>query len=746
MRKDQFIKYWIGSSSSWKSYWTRKSLFFLDGTIILVGSDYYFKDNSSAARNFLITGYDFDSTWTKGFPYKSAATISAPSGDAVLIAADINNFLYDSGGTPNAIPVVSLFQNIDYENKIFCKHEVQILDGNGVETYEPRVSEIFMTADTLSTSDLIKANTYFDVPAEVTTNVKWVSKTGNDGTGNGSKALPWLTINKANTSATAGDTVYIKTGNYLESNTGVTGYLMLSKACKFTGIGNIVITSGSTAYGIYVNANDVELEGIGFYETKSQPTLFNNIKTGLIVRRCYIKSPTKDACKLYGGIVINCVIDGYIYGIRKYNCDELLTITNTYCYGRTSIAVSASEVGVNNINCSNSKFIGLSGIAVNKTITANILGCDIRGTGTPLSVSGTGTISIKYCSLEKTNGTGGYIKNVPSGTSKLTIDHCNFTTNYNTIIILNNWTEIYFTNNKVLSSGDGKEIVLQVLCSTEHTYFEITDNIFTCKSDYGNLLTIGDGTVTESGTNLMTGIVNNNTLLGSKYYYPDTTPSQHCLPVFFQDKVKVYNNYIHGCGIGIVFKHHSTDLTSCDCHHNIIVNCATGISSKGGRNLSIYNNTIYNNIFGYHIYILDNLTNEDSDGCVVKNNIIFDNTPLNSSCCYYLIGTSTGLVFEHNLVFSTNNKISNIGDGSLADWQALGYDLNVINSNPLLTDLVNYILTLQALSPAIGAGEDLGATYDDGLDASTDWGTDTDLPVIVPKQQGATWDIGAYIH
>jgi hypothetical protein len=47
------------------------------------------------------------------------------TGDAVLIAADINNFLYDAGGTPNAIPVVSLFQDIDYEHKIFCKHEAQ---------------------------------------------------------------------------------------------------------------------------------------------------------------------------------------------------------------------------------------------------------------------------------------------------------------------------------------------------------------------------------------------------------------------------------------------------------------------------------------------------------------------------------------------------------------------------------------------------------------------------------------------
>ena len=77
---------------------------------------------------------DFNDNWTKGFPYKSAATISAPVGDAVLIAADINNFLYDAGGTPNEIAVVSLFQNIDYEDKLFCRHREQKVTTISIET------------------------------------------------------------------------------------------------------------------------------------------------------------------------------------------------------------------------------------------------------------------------------------------------------------------------------------------------------------------------------------------------------------------------------------------------------------------------------------------------------------------------------------------------------------------------------------------------------------------------------------
>jgi hypothetical protein len=88
------------------------ALFYLDGQIIESSGSYYFKDRTSNARNFLITGYDWADRVIKGLPYKTAATISAPAGDAALIAADHNSYWY-TDGTPNQIPVVSLFQDND---------------------------------------------------------------------------------------------------------------------------------------------------------------------------------------------------------------------------------------------------------------------------------------------------------------------------------------------------------------------------------------------------------------------------------------------------------------------------------------------------------------------------------------------------------------------------------------------------------------------------------------------------------
>lgn len=42
----------------------------------------------------------------------------------------------------------------------------------------------------------------------------YISPTGNDTTGNGSNATPWLTISKAHTSASSGDTIICKDGTY----------------------------------------------------------------------------------------------------------------------------------------------------------------------------------------------------------------------------------------------------------------------------------------------------------------------------------------------------------------------------------------------------------------------------------------------------------------------------------------------------------------------------------------------------
>ena len=215
------------------------------------GSDFYFVDKTGNNRNFLITGYDFDSTWTKGFPYKSAATISAPAGDTTLIAADINNYLYAVGGTPNQIPVVSLFQDIDYEHKLFCRHVPQVVDGNEVEVIEAKVVDIVLYSTVKSDTYLPLYKTYYSIPVEDITTSVWLSPLGNDTTGDGSKANPYRSIAKVK--ATTKATIYLLTGNY---DFGAVDVNLTGNSVQIVSTGFVSFSLRNTGtYGLRINRN-----------------------------------------------------------------------------------------------------------------------------------------------------------------------------------------------------------------------------------------------------------------------------------------------------------------------------------------------------------------------------------------------------------------------------------------------------------------------------------------------------------
>jgi len=230
------------------------ALVILDGKVQKISGSWYFVDKSGNGRNFLITGIDFDSSnIQKGFPYKTLATISAPAGDATLIAADVNSFLYTSG-TPNQLPVVSFFQDIDYAHKIFSLHKSQVVDTVSREVYEPRMLEFVIYNTVKNGTDLLKCNNYFRVPVQDTTTMAWLAENGNDATGNGSYALPYRTFAKIATTTKA--TVYIKSGSYnLTANVNFTAVSSVNLICTGrvicnTGIRNILFNRQVNVSGL----------------------------------------------------------------------------------------------------------------------------------------------------------------------------------------------------------------------------------------------------------------------------------------------------------------------------------------------------------------------------------------------------------------------------------------------------------------------------------------------------------------
>ncbi|MFL2002002.1 DUF1565 domain-containing protein [Microbacterium sp. A1-JK] len=100
----------------------------------------------------------------------------------------------------------------------------------------------------------------------------YVRKTGNDTTGNGTDATPYLTINKALIAAVAGDEILVGAGTYAESSSA--GYLSVS--LKYTGrvtirpetgvLGDVIVTgtSASAQWAVIFSGANTRWESIVF--------------------------------------------------------------------------------------------------------------------------------------------------------------------------------------------------------------------------------------------------------------------------------------------------------------------------------------------------------------------------------------------------------------------------------------------------------------------------------------------------
>jgi len=682
-------------------YPTADLLLHLDGTILDVEGTKYFIDKKSG-KNFLITGYDFATDWTKGFPYKSAATISAPVGDATLIAADINNFLYDSGWNPNQIPVVSLFQDIDYEHRLFCKHESQILDVNGVEIYEPRVSRIVFYSTVQADANLAKCNSYFGVPEE-NLSAKWVDASVAM-SGDGSKLSPWKTITEANTSVTEGE-VYVKTGVYVEN--GVLANLYLDKANSFKSLGLCEVQQTSQTYTIATAGNGV---------------------------------------LLFEGFKINAT--GLATGIRLTSTSQNKTFSRCYLYGATQNILQEQNVATN----------------------CKYEDCVIKSTGTHIANLRSGAIFNNCYFDTNISSTGVYASSASYSGDNLQFNYCKFTgtaTYHVYMAQIGQFNVQIFNNKSVDLYGDlfwfqtqrnfeNKYNLLNVETGTAIRYTpdgaaqrtsNSLNNFVNTKALTGYGIGIGNEGTSASDDSATTAI-KNNVVLGPIYNNPSidiSTVSIHGIFCGHLNGTILKYNYANGCGIGIIKKHTLTAETE-GIAYNLTKNNVQNIYVKGAESAPIYNNVVINELEGaiFGIRLSENGVGGGAINTIIKNNIVYSSVEATANALIYFDdNSSSGLISDYNIINGVNKYVHYAGAtyNELTDWQVEGFDANSIDSNPLLDlDLIP-----QAGSPAIGAGLTLDAAYDDGLDASTDWGSETEVPVVVTKQQIAPWDIGAYI-
>jgi hypothetical protein len=759
------------------------ALFYLDGSITTVGSDKYFIDKKNG-KNFLITGYDFDATWTKGFPYKSAATISAPSGDTALIAADINNFLYASNGTPNAIPVVSLFQDIDYEHKLFTRHVAQIVDGNGVETTEPYVAEIVLYLSARTSTDLTDCQTYYSVPTE-DANAKWCSPAtaipaGNDANA-GTKAAPDLTIAHSLSSENTGKRIYFKTQN----PQAVSGVVVRSgNNHNMVAIGLVKLNGYDINYYFQLT-NSLQSEFCGFIyecidEQGRRVDLANTDK--LKLNRNYFKGrgTTTGGFNMYAGRfneATNNIFTGrFSQSGAKIRCDGNVTmpvlISGNYFGSSVEGTYSIYVLNCSQpITISHNKDVSILraggaplNIAVDKSCTGSTLIRDnyiVSGGDSSINIDARGNritsdyeLEISYNRVIRNHV---HYKGFEMLEHQINTPHVHH--NYIETNVLDNrncaisfhagnmWAE-YNIFKSTLNGSEGEDIDGEPLTGeilSAGLVNKINNNkIISNRYEQGHI-TCGGGSEADVADKIDVDVYNN--VIKGYGTFNSSYGNAWGIGVQYQKDASIRYNFIKGVRVGISIQSF-TAFTSEGVFYNLIINSLQGVYASGnGCDLNILNNTIVTNIAASTGLLCSNQAK-----CTFKNNLVI---LLGTGNNYGSVLVDANSVLDYNIYYCPNGTLLFTAPSQVnktfAQWQALGYDTHSVvltdaQFNALFSDFANGDYSLKDGSAAIGAGEALDAAYDDGLDSSTDWGDDTEYPTVITKQQGAAWDCGAYVH
>jgi hypothetical protein len=484
---------------------SNNALFLLRGDTVMVGANVYLKDYSGNNRKFLITGYDWGSDYygtdIKRFPFKTAATISAPVGDATLIAADADTFFYTGAGVPRQLPPQAFFSCVNYGYKIFSREVDHIINSvndadssiQGLELYPTGLKDIAMYSTALTSTDSINANVFYSIPAIDAVNTYWVAKNGNDGTGDGSRTAPFLTIEKARATinTTSGKTILVKNGNYTE-NTASTGSLRLQNLTNSTTF-NITLQGVGGVYLKATSGNDI----LACYTNNSVTCILNATVNNIIINAPLIGRYPLDIY-YYSNVTTNKLyiksIAGSSYNTIYAAATSLLNINNSAIISNASESYNYS--GGNIINTYINKVImtriaGATNFTYNKIEAVDLNKASLITTNN-INIVGNNIFNVKYNIFNY--GSIGFNYNSAVGTGSLTIylSHNNFKRKYlnatsvTAAQILNSGTgadaNVYIKYNSIIDTTTqdipaGSNILY--LASGKINYFDISNNNIT---------------------------------------------------------------------------------------------------------------------------------------------------------------------------------------------------------------------------------------------------------------------------
>lgn len=211
---------------------------------------------------------------------------------------------------------------------------------------------------------------------------------------------------------------------------------------------------------------------------------------------------------------------------------------------------------------------------------------------------------------------------------------------------------------------------------------------------------------------------------------------------------KSYNNGLDPTtmrGAGIMIDENSNGE---EVYYNICYgNEGSGVGTSGDDTL-IYNNILYDNREGIFLF-LSGLTSDSSADSIIKNNIILANGDQGYIMVRAEAVASGGNVFDYNIYYGSS-KVSPFSwdtggppayDHTWVQWQVHNPEAHSAIADPLFVNATGGNFTLKPNSPCIGAGTDLGASYDDAIKPGSTWPS---AVTTVDQDSYGSWEMGAY--
>ncbi|MBK7215142.1 MAG: hypothetical protein IPH88_18000, partial [Bacteroidales bacterium] len=632
------------------------ALFLLDGTIS--GSNAIDKKNGWEFP--LSSAPDWDTT-QKIFPFRTAITISAPASGAAkttIQAIDVNNFWYTSGGTPNQIPFISFFQNIDFADKCFSKHVSQTVNGTTGAEITPAGVKYIAHYSTAQTSVIADMAAFYGSEVEPIAGAYYISPSGNDSTGAGTKANPWKTNDKALGAISTGSTVYALTGTYDEyhsatykhwycGSTGIRTFrstgLVVVKATQNSNTQRLIFMVNGTVniYGYILDGTSSCVNGIEMYASNDKTITLN---------RCKLYNATTSAYASTSGAwvdtltVSDCVLPDTTW-LQAY---DAANIYRSFIKSRTALV--SGNYHYNTVT--QSSYTGFTAV----TNATSVKWCSFNVYGSAINISTALTAEILYNSFNFL-----YTSDPGSDISIIQTNHdsCIPTITYNTFTssVISVGRSTYFINlikcitpvverNKFKIDSTSNVGVIQVVPSTAGQG-KVKFNYNLVKTNAIGKTQIVIGGETSETAKLNESEFIGNKIIGSLLDRPTVSTSTTHMALLSGGKdLLIARNHMSYCCLALVVKSGATSqtYTKNGVYHNIFIQNKTDIWVRESMLhqfiITLYYEGGLSGEAGDNRIKLDEnqatAGTQNATNIVIKNSILFNNDSTNSQALVYM--------------------------------------------------------------------------------------------------------------